>query len=106
MAIAKQESRFSPGVSSPVGATGLLQLMPATAEELAGETLTIDELREPTRNARLGARYLSQLLEQWQGEGGKWAKPGTLAVGEPGKCKVALIMEVGDHQEVELQQPA
>ncbi|MEJ6585727.1 MAG: transglycosylase SLT domain-containing protein [Synechococcus sp. ChBW.bin.23] len=68
MAIAKQESRFSPGVSSPVGATGLLQLMPATAEGLAGETLTIDELREPTRNARLGARYLAQLLEQSQGD--------------------------------------
>ena len=67
MAIAKQESRFSPGVSSPVGAVGLLQLMPATAEELAGGALTSDELREPTRNASLGARYLSQLLEQWEG---------------------------------------
>jgi len=67
MAIAKQESRFSPGVSSPVGAIGLLQLMPATAEELAGGALTSDELREPTRNARLGARYLRQLLEQWEG---------------------------------------
>ena len=67
MAIAKQESRFSPGVSSPVGAIGLLQLMPATAEELAGGALTSAELREPTRNARLGARYLAQLLEQWQG---------------------------------------
>jgi len=66
MAIAKQESRFSPGVSSPVGAIGLLQLMPATAEELAGGALTSDELREPTRNARLGARYLGQLLEQWE----------------------------------------
>ena len=41
--------------------------MPATAEELAGGTLTSDELREPTRNARLGARYLGQLLEQWEG---------------------------------------
>ena len=67
LAIAKQESRFSPGVSSPVGAIGLLQLMPATAEELAGGTLTSDELREPKRNARLGARYLGQLLEQWEG---------------------------------------
>ena len=67
MAIAKQESRFSPSVSSPVGAVGLLQLMPATAEELAGGSLTSDELREPTRNAGLGARYLAQLLEQWQG---------------------------------------
>ena len=67
MAIAKQESRFSPGVSSPVGAIGLLQLMPATAEELAGGPLSKDQLREPTRNARLGARYLGQLLEQWQG---------------------------------------
>ena len=67
MAIAKQESRFSPGVSSPVGAIGLLQLMPATAEELAGGALTSDELREPTRNARLGARYLGQLLKQWEG---------------------------------------
>ena len=68
MAIAKQESRFSPGVSSPVGAVGLLQLMPATAEELAGGALSQDQLREPTRNAILGARYLGQLLEQWQGD--------------------------------------
>jgi soluble lytic murein transglycosylase len=41
--------------------------MPATAEELAGGALSQDQLREPTRNARLGARYLAQLLEQWQG---------------------------------------
>ena len=68
MAIAKQESRFSPGVSSPVGAVGLLQLMPATAEELAGGALSQDQLREPTRNATLGARYIGQLLEQWQGD--------------------------------------
>ncbi len=66
-AIAKQESRFSPGVSSAAGAIGLLQLMPPTAEELAGRPLTEDQLRDSRLNASLGARYIAQLLEQWQG---------------------------------------
>ncbi len=67
LAIARQESRFSPGVASPVGALGLLQLMPATAAEMAGEELSADDLREPGRNAVLGARYLTGLLNLWQG---------------------------------------
>jgi soluble lytic murein transglycosylase len=67
LAIARQESRFSPGVASPVGALGLLQLMPATAAEMAGEELSADDLREPGRNAILGARYLAGLLNFWQG---------------------------------------
>jgi soluble lytic murein transglycosylase len=66
-AVAKQESRFSPGVSSGAGAVGLLQLMPATAAELAGMPLTADALTDPARNAQLGALYLKQLLGQWQG---------------------------------------
>tara|TARA_B100000674_G_scaffold422832_1_gene375142 strand:+ start:262 stop:2331 length:2070 start_codon:yes stop_codon:yes gene_type:complete len=65
-AIARQESRFSPGVASPVGAVGLLQLMPATADEMAGEKLSADDLREPGRNSILGARYLAGLLNRWQ----------------------------------------
>ena len=88
-AIARQESRFSPGVASPVGALGLLQLMPATAEEMAGEPLSADDLREPDRNAVLGARYLADLLSRWQnnlwltvasynagpGAAGSWVSP-------------------------------
>lgn len=66
-AVAKQESRFSSSVRSPVGAVGLLQLMPATADEVAGRGLSEEQLEEPARNAELGARYLRQLLEQWQG---------------------------------------
>ena len=68
LAISKQESRFSPGVTSPVGAIGLMQLMPATANELAGTTLTEQMLREPRRNINLGARYLDQLLALWEGD--------------------------------------
>lgn len=67
-AVAKQESRFSPSVRSPVGAVGLLQLMPATAAELMGRPLADAELQQPALNARLGARYLSQLLRRWQGD--------------------------------------
>jgi len=67
LAIAKQESRFSPGVTSPVGAVGLMQLMPATAAELAGRPLSTKALQDPERNAQLGALYLARLLRQWQG---------------------------------------
>ena len=66
-AIARQESRFAPAVISPVGAVGLLQLMPATAAEMAGKKLSADDLREPGRNAMLGARYIAGLLNLWQG---------------------------------------
>jgi soluble lytic murein transglycosylase len=66
-AVAKQESRFTPGVRSAAGAVGLLQLMPETAAELAGGPLADSELQDPDRNAVLGARYLHQLQRQWNG---------------------------------------
>ncbi len=62
LAVAKQESRFSPTVRSGAGASGLLQLMPATASELAGESLDHEALSDPERNGALGAAYLKQLL--------------------------------------------
>ena len=67
LAISKQESRFSPGVRSVAGARGVMQLMPATAEELAGRSLSEAELDDPRLNIHLGAQYLRQLMEQWQG---------------------------------------
>jgi len=67
LAVARQESRFTPAVSSAVGAVGLLQLMPETAAELAGTAQTTAALQDPSRNAALGARYLRQLLDRWQG---------------------------------------
>ena len=66
-AIAKQESRYSPGVQSAVGAQGLMQLMPATAAELAGRRLSTKEITHPASNTQLGALYLQQLLRQWDG---------------------------------------
>lgn len=68
LGVAKQESRFTPAVRSPVGATGLMQLMPATAAELAGGPVTEQVLEDPAGNASLGARYLAQMLRQWDGD--------------------------------------
>lgn len=71
--VARQESAFDPGAISSAGAVGLMQLMPATAAELArqqGErTPGRDELTEPSRNLALGVRYLAQLLERFPDSG-------------------------------------
>ncbi len=65
LAIARRESEFDPGVSSHVGAGGLMQLMPATAQEVT-RALGIGFSRErlftdPSYNARLGTAYLAGL---------------------------------------------
>jgi soluble lytic murein transglycosylase len=68
LAVARQESRFSPSVQSAVGAVGLLQLMPSTASELAGRPVPLAQLQDPSRNSQLGARYLEQLLGRWHND--------------------------------------
>ena len=68
LGVAKQESRFTPAVRSPVGATGLMQLMPETAAELAGAPVPEAVLEDPAGNADLGSRYLQNMLRQWDGD--------------------------------------
>jgi len=65
LGVAKAESQFMPMARSPVGAIGLLQLMPDTARDVAGAPLPDQSLENPETSSRLGALYLSQLLEQW-----------------------------------------
>lgn len=88
-AVARQESRLSPTVSSAAGAVGLLQLLPSTAQELGGAGITAARLMEPQLNAQLGGRYLSQMLREANGNAylavasynagagaaGSWASP-------------------------------
>lgn len=71
LAIARRESEFNPAVVSGAGARGLMQLMPATAREVAG-TLGLDYDRarlteDPVYNATLGTAYLSELIEEFGG---------------------------------------
>ncbi|MBW3559053.1 MAG: lytic transglycosylase domain-containing protein [Proteobacteria bacterium] len=71
-AVVRQESRFNPRAGSRVGASGLMQLMPATAAEVAGNPrLRADPspLHDPAFNLRLGQTYLAQLLRQAGVEG-------------------------------------
>ena len=67
----RQESRFDDGVVSPAGARGLMQLMPATAKEVAGKkgvshrTAWLTE--RPEHNVLLGGAYMQSLLERFGG---------------------------------------
>lgn len=60
VAVATVESKFRPNARSRSGARGLLQLLPSTAHSL---NLDPDE---PASNVLAGARYLSQLLDQFK----------------------------------------
>ncbi|SFH08254.1 soluble lytic murein transglycosylase [Palleronia marisminoris] len=65
LSIARRESEFDPSVSSHVGAGGLMQLMPGTAQDVTrslGIGYSRDRLFEdPSYNARLGTAYLAGL---------------------------------------------
>jgi len=69
LSIARRESEFNIGIGSSVGALGLMQLMPATAEEVAGmlgEPYSRGRLTSDWQyNARLGARYLRELQDEF-----------------------------------------
>lgn len=71
LAISRRESEFDPVVKSHAGALGLMQLMPATARQVAaktGETYSHAWLTsKPEYNARLGSAYLAQLGAQFDG---------------------------------------
>ena len=69
-AIAKQESAFSADAASPVGALGLMQLMPSTAKQTAkkaGLLFRQQDLLQADKNIHLGSRYLDELLGAFSG---------------------------------------
>lgn len=65
------ESKFMEHVRSPRGAIGLMQLMPETAEWIAGRLgerdFSLQRLREPELNIRFGTWYLAQLEREFDG---------------------------------------
>ena len=67
----RQESQFDPTAQSPVGARGLMQLMPATANEVARKKGIAHQtdwlISRPDHNINLGEEYLGQLLRRYDG---------------------------------------
>ncbi|SDV00035.1 transglycosylase SLT domain-containing protein [Pseudomonas mucidolens] len=70
-AITRQESAFMDDARSGVGATGLMQLMPATAKETARKfsipLASPRQVLDPDKNIQLGTAYLSQVHSQFNG---------------------------------------
>jgi len=57
------ESGFNPTAKSPLGATGLLQVMPVTASAHGAK-----DLSDPAQVMAAGAKYLRFLLDRYQGD--------------------------------------
>ena len=66
LGVIRQESSFDAEARSPVGALGLMQLMPATAAQVARSIGgPVGELTDPGANVRLGTAYLAAQLDRF-----------------------------------------
>jgi membrane-bound lytic murein transglycosylase MltF len=57
-----QESRLDQGVKSPVGAIGVMQVMPATGKELS-----VGDIRQVEPNIHAGVKYMRQMMDRYYG---------------------------------------
>ncbi|HET7200685.1 MAG TPA: transglycosylase SLT domain-containing protein [Burkholderiales bacterium] len=71
LGLVRQESRFVAGAKSPVGVTGLMQVMRPTAkwvvQRMRLKNFSWSRLHEPDLNALLGTYYLRHVLDQFDG---------------------------------------
>lgn len=72
-AVIETESNWNPNVRSSSGAEGLMQLLPATAQDMIdkgyvdGDVYSVDDLFEPDVNIMFGCAYLRYLLDYYDG---------------------------------------
>lgn len=103
-AVTRQESLFDHTAQSRAGAKGLMQLMPATAREVAhklGLRYSPSKLNEASYNLQLGSYYLATLVDQFDGSyvkaiaaynaGGSRVRAWETEFGDPGKNPEAVV---------------
>jgi soluble lytic murein transglycosylase len=66
LSLIRQESVFNPLARSPVGARGLMQLMPATAKRMR-KSVRDKHLVDPKTNLELGTKYFKGLVKRYDG---------------------------------------
>lgn len=66
LSLIRQESVFNPMARSPVGALGLMQLMPRTAKRFRSSVGT-KQLVNPLVNIELGLKYFKNLMKRYDG---------------------------------------
>lgn len=66
LSLIRQESVFNPLARSPVGARGLMQLMPTTARRLR-RSVRDQHLVNPKINIELGTKYFKNLVKRYEG---------------------------------------
>lgn len=66
LALIRQESVFNPMARSPVGARGLMQLMPTTARRMRKSVRDV-HLVNPKTNLELGTQYFKGLVKRYDG---------------------------------------
>lgn len=71
MALARRESSFNPQAQSPVGARGLMQLMPGTGQHVSQQLGVawqgVASLEDPETNVMLGSAYIRDMAARYSG---------------------------------------
>ena len=100
-ALIRQESMFEARITSPAGARGLMQIMPATGQRLAEaagmEEWTAELLYHPEINVHLGTRYVAQHMEDYDG-----SLPSVFSAYNAGPHRVEWWSEFPEYREDEL----
>lgn len=99
LSVMREESRFDPQARSIAGALGLMQLMPQTAQRIAGPANIslrhLDQLYDPKTNVLLGTYYLRQLLDEFN------SIPVALAAYNAGRHNVINWLNHGNYDTID-----